>query len=104
MKYLCMACNKEYAPKPELIKCECGSALWVKPQTSFSKKDLIENEFTPRRYSSAFPVKKDDINITFNEAITPLCQAEISGTPILVKLDSLQPTGSFKDQIGRAHV
>ncbi|WP_122034458.1 pyridoxal-phosphate dependent enzyme [Aliivibrio sp. EL58] len=98
MKYICMACNKEYAPKPELIKCECGFALWVKPQTSFSKKDLIENEFTPRRYSSAFPIKKDDIDITFNETITPLCQAEISGTPVLVKLDSLQPTGSFKDR------
>ncbi len=98
MKYICMNCNKEYSPAPELIKCTCGSALWVKPTSSFSKNDLIGNEFTFLRYSNAFPIKKHDIQVSFNNPITPLTQAELSGVPILVKMDSLQPTGSFKDR------
>ena len=98
MKYICMKCNKEHTPAPELIKCTCGSALWVKPETSFSKNDLIENELTLWRYSSVFPVRKHEVQASFNEAITPLAQAKISGVPILAKMDSLQPTGSFKDR------
>lgn len=98
MKYICMNCACEYTPTLLLIKCTCGSALWVKPETSFNKTDLIEKHLTIKRYSRAFPIRDNDTQVSFNEAITPLAKAKVSGVSILVKMDSLQPTGSFKDR------
>jgi threonine synthase len=98
MKYICMHCSKEYAPEPLLIRCNCGSALWVKPEKSFSKSDLITDDFTMWRYSKAYPLDKKFVEISFNETITPLAPAKIGLVNILAKLDSLMPTGSFKDR------
>lgn len=98
MKYICMNCEKEYAPTPLLIRCDCGAALWVKPEKSFSKADLITDDFTMWRYAKAYPLDKESIEITFNETITPLASAKIGHVNILVKMDSLMPTGSFKDR------
>lgn len=98
MKYICMNCEKEYAPTPLLIRCDCGSALWVKPEKSFSKSDLITNDFTMWRYANAYALDKESIEITFNETITPLASAKIGHVNILAKMDSLMPTGSFKDR------
>lgn len=98
MKYICMNCEKEYAAAPLFIRCDCGSALWVKPEKSFSKSDLITNDFTMWRYAKAYPLDKESIEITFNETITPLASANIGDINILVKMDSLMPTGSFKDR------
>ncbi|MFC1237654.1 pyridoxal-phosphate dependent enzyme [Vibrio sp. F74] len=98
MKYICMNCASEYTPTLLLIKCTCGSALWVKPETSFNKNDLIEHDLTIWRYSHAFPIREHDTQVSFNEAITPLAKAKVSGVSILAKMDSLQPTGSFKDR------
>lgn len=98
MKYICMNCEKEYAPAPLLIRCDCGSALWVKPEKSFSKSDLITNDFTMWRYANAYALDKKSIEITFNETITPLASAKIGHVNILAKMDSLMPTGSFKDR------
>lgn len=98
MKYICMNCEKEYAAAPLFIRCDCGSALWVKPEKSFSKSDLITNDFTMWRYAKAYPLDKESIEITFNETITPLASANIGDVNILVKMDSLMPTGSFKDR------
>jgi len=93
-----MNCEKEYAAAPLFIRCDCGSALWVKPEKSFSKSDLITNDFTMWRYAKAYPLDKESIEITFNETITPLASANIGDINILVKMDSLMPTGSFKDR------
>ncbi|WED28250.1 threonine synthase [Vibrio sp. DW001] len=98
MKYICMNCACEYTPTLRLIKCTCGSALWVKPETSFNKNDLIEHDLTIWRYSRSFPIREHDTQVSFNEAITPLAKAKVSGVSILAKMDSLQPTGSFKDR------
>ncbi|MEN6670823.1 threonine synthase [Psychrobacter sp. B38] len=98
MQYICMNCEKEYAPAPLLIRCDCGAALWVKPEKSFSKSDLITDDFTMWRYANAYALDKESIEITFNETITPLASANIGHVNILAKMDSLMPTGSFKDR------
>lgn len=98
MKYICMNCEKEYAPEPLLVRCDCGSALWVKPEKTFSKSDLITDDFTMWRYANAYALDKESIEITFNETITPLASAKIGHVNILAKMDSLMPTGSFKDR------
>ncbi|USE34326.1 pyridoxal-phosphate dependent enzyme [Endozoicomonas sp. SCSIO W0465] len=96
MHYFCRHCQSEYPPAPELIKCQCGSSLWVKHESEFTRADLIPNDFTMWRYSTAYPLNREEITISFNETITPLAKTQIAGVPVLVKMDSLMPTGSFK--------
>lgn len=98
MKYICMNCEKGYVSDPLLVRCDCGSALWIDAKKSFSKSDLITRDFTMWRYSKAYPLKKESIRITFNEMITPLATAKVGHFDILAKMDSLMPTGSFKDR------
>ena len=96
MQYICMHCQKEYLPEPHLIKCECGAGLWVKPEFSFSRKDIVQHDFTLWRYAKAYPLNRDDIQVTFNETITPLAPTDIDGIPVRVKMDSLIPSGSLR--------
>lgn len=98
MKYICKQCTQEYTPTPQRIRCDCGGALWVEAKPSFSKADIITHDFTMWRYAKAYPIDKADISITFNETITPLTTAKVGQADILVKMDSLMPTGSFKDR------
>lgn len=98
MKYICKLCTQVYTPTPHRIRCDCGGALWVKDKKCFSKADIIAHDFTMWRYAKAYPVDKADIKISFNETMTPLAFAKIGQVDILVKMDSLMPTGSFKDR------
>ncbi|GAA0312026.1 threonine synthase [Psychrobacter aestuarii] len=98
MKYICKQCTQEYTPTPQRIRCDCGGALWIDAKPRFSKADIIAHDFTMWRYAKAYPIDKAEINIAFNETITPLATAKIGQVDILVKMDSLMPTGSFKDR------
>lgn len=98
MIYFCMSCDREYEPDVQRIKCECGNSLWVKTDNLLTKSDLVLTDFSMWRYAKAYPLKREDISISFNESITPLATAQVANTQILVKMDSLMPTGSFKDR------
>lgn len=98
MQYKCMKCHKRYDIAPERIKCTCGAALWLDYQGKLKKEDIIQSDFTMWRYSKAYPVKKEDVKITYNESITPLTTLNYLGRTIKVKQDHLMPTGSFKDR------
>ncbi|MCL9780142.1 pyridoxal-phosphate dependent enzyme [Vibrio sp. S4M6] len=98
MKYLCMNCGSEWNATPLLVQCSCGSALWVKTNVTFNKSDIVDTDFTMWRYSKAYPLHRQDIHVTFDETITPLAKAQVGQCPILVKMDSLMPSGSFKDR------
>lgn len=50
------------------------------------------------RYSKVYPLDRKSVEISFNETITPLASAKIANVNILAKMDSLMPTGSFKDR------
>jgi len=98
MKYICQDCNSEQEASPLAVQCQCGSALWVKSDFSLKKQDLVNGDFTMWRYSKAYPLQKEDIKVTFNETITPLSSVEVAGATVFAKLDSLMPSGSFKDR------
>lgn len=98
MKYFCMSCGTEYEPNVQRIKCDCGNALWIKANNLLTRSDLVLTDFSMWRYAKVYPLKREDISISFNESITPLATARIGKSSILVKMDSLMPTGSFKDR------
>ncbi len=98
MIYKCNKCGANYEAKPETIKCECGAALWLEFEGKLNKTDIIRNDFTMWRYSKAYPVKKEDVHVSFDEGLTPLAKIQYHGRSLLVKQDNLMPTGSFKDR------
>ncbi|NLA15233.1 MAG: pyridoxal-phosphate dependent enzyme [Bacteroidales bacterium] len=94
---LCPACGTLYPQKEAAWQCSCGSYL-----------DLAYT-FTPRpedfsgpqgflRYCSVLPLEHPDKAFTFNEGFTPLHLTELLGQKVLVKMDFLLTTGSFKDR------
>jgi threonine synthase len=50
------------------------------------------------RYREALPIPRDATPVTLGEGWTPLVDVDWDGHPIRVKVESLNPTGSFKDR------
>ncbi|GKT19706.1 pyridoxal-phosphate dependent enzyme, partial [Aduncisulcus paluster] len=98
MKYICKSCSRTYEANPSTVKCDCGSALWLDFEGRMTKDDIIQNDFTMWRYSKAYPVRREDVKVTYGEGLTPLANIVFNGQTIQVKQDHLMPTGSFKDR------
>ncbi len=98
MKYQCKTCGNEYDAIPDIVKCDCGGALWLDYNGQLKKSDIIQSEFSMWRYSAAYPVKIEDVKVTFSEGLTPLTKLNYHECDLLVKQDNLMPTGSFKDR------
>jgi len=62
------------------------------------KEDIRQGRFNMWRYEAAYPMAYEEITITFDEGLTPLVAVDWDGFPVHVKLESLMPTGSFKDR------
>lgn len=90
----CSSCGK---PSSNLLdfRCpSCGKPLDVEITDEFSAQH-IERTSSVWRYLSFFPyIKKNDI-VTLGEGLTPLVKLSDN---VYVKLDNLNPTGSFKDR------
>ena len=50
------------------------------------------------RYREALPIDRDDNVVSFGEGMTPLIPVELGPSSLLLKLDQLFPTGSYKDR------
>lgn len=77
-------------------RSEAGRPLWIEPGPGMGR-DEIGTERSLWRYRAALPVPIED-PITLGEGLTPLLQREWGPARPLFKLDSLNPTGSFKDR------
>jgi threonine synthase len=91
----CSACGQ---PSSSLLnyKCtSCGQPLNVKLHFDFEIGKIRKKDYTVWRYAEFFPyVKKAEI-ITLGEGWTPLVKLSDN---VYFKLESLNPTGSFKDR------
>lgn len=50
------------------------------------------------RYREALPIESDRSIVTMSEGCTPLIEEEVCGKKVLIKMDQLLPTGSYKDR------
>jgi threonine synthase len=113
----CIECGTEYSPREIRYRCECGGSLDViyDYETIKDKIDwsvLKRRAFDHHRYREFYPVVNSDHIISLGEGGTPLVRAttlrdEIGLDNLYFKLESLNPTGSFKDrgtsvEIGKA--
>lgn len=97
MKYeiRCSVCDK---PSSSLLvfKCpSCGQPLDVQLDFNFEPEKIHRNNFSVWRYSEFFPYAQENKIISLSEGWTPLVRFSDNA---YVKLESANPTGSFKDR------
>lgn len=102
IKYICSKCRKTYDPNTLVFRCECGGLFDLeKFDFDFSKEDILTNEWSLFRYLKALPFD-ENVNLwkdlTMGEGLTPIVSLGKGNPNLLVKVDYLMPTLSFKDR------
>lgn len=98
VKLVCQTCNKEYRSSQPVWKCTCGGLLSLDFHAQFPLKKIEKRKPTMWRYREALPIEQDKNIVTFKEGFTPLVEEEFTGKKVLLKLDYLFPSGSYKDR------
>lgn len=94
----CYDCGKTYPEEKALWQCDCGSyLLYTTPELKLNKEKIQKGPFSLWRYQEALPVSEEN-RVTMGEGLTPLLPVTYEGREVLLKLDFLQPTGSYKDR------
>jgi len=91
----CSVCSN---PSSNLLnfKCPyCGQPLDVQLHLDFKAEKIRRGDYTVWRYAEFFPYVKETKIITLGEGWTPLVKFSSN---VYFKLESLNPTGSFKDR------
>lgn len=91
----CVACGR---PSESLLdfKCiRCSQPLDIKLHFNFETGKILKKRGSLWRYSKFFPYVKEIDIITLGEGSTPLVEYSKS---LFLKLENLNPTGSFKDR------
>lgn len=101
-KYVCNTCGKHYNPDTLLFRCDCGGLLDIKKTDfNFSRSDILTTEWSLFRYLKSMPFD-DDFglwkDITMREGLSPLVIFDKEFPNLMVKMDYMMPTLSFKDR------
>lgn len=94
-KIACSVCGRLSSSLLDFKCRSCGQPLEVKPGVKFEKSKIRRQDYTVWRYARFFPYVKESEIITLGEGWTPLVRFSNSTR---FKLESLNPTGSFKDR------
>ena len=98
MRFVCNRCKREYSEEEAGWRCSCGGCLFAERQIHFTKEDIRTERPGMWRYDAAYPLKYEDIAVTYGEGLTPLVSCPSGPCRLRLKLDCLMPTGSFKDR------
>ena len=78
------------------FRCDyCGKPFDIQVLPDFDKKRIHRNDYSLWRYREFFPYTEETDTITLGEGCTPLVRFS---SKVHFKLESLNPTGSFKDR------
>lgn len=105
----CTSCEAHYEPMLDLLTCpQCGDILNIeydltKVQLSFTKDSLKTGVRSVWRYLQVLPIKQYDCVVSLGEGLTPVKVSSkyanaLGITDLTLKLDYMNPTGSFKDR------
>jgi threonine synthase len=97
--YSCSDCRKPH-PKSFVFRCpKCGGIYKIEGRISFDPVKFEGNQPGIWRYRHSFGLPKNSCIITLGEGNTPLVWAEIFKSSVGMKLEYLNPTGSYKDRL-----
>src|SRR5262245_6629149 len=95
--YECPACRARLPADRPLWRCHCGSHLDLVPGPGLARDEIAAEEASLWRYRTAITLRLPP-RVTLGEGWTPLVHRRWAGAPVLFKLESQMPTGSFKDR------
>jgi threonine synthase len=91
---ICRRCD--HIPAPLAWRCTaCGAPLEISDEAPFDATLIQRDDWTMWRYGAMLPIKG---RITLGAGGTPLVKTEWDGGVVWAKLDSTNPTGSYKDR------
>jgi len=94
--FKCTECGKEVSPGTAHWRCpDCGGAFVLTGARSFRKQMIREQVFSIWRYGDLWDAESP---VTLGEGCTSLVPAAGFQANLLFKLESLNPTGAFKDR------
>lgn len=97
-RYFCSNCKRFYPTHPDRWRCDCGFFLDLEFESKFLIEKIVKRSPTLWRYREAIPIHSDRFILSMGEGLTPLEELEFNGNPVLIKIDYLFPTGSYKDR------
>ncbi len=102
INYVCNECGKRYSPYDFPYICSCGGMLNLEDfPREFSMDKILKNEWSLFRYLKVLPFEEENIlwkDVTMGEGLTALIPLDKNNPDILVKMDYMMPTLSFKDR------
>lgn len=97
-KFCCPECSRSYSVDTARWRCDCGSPLDLEFTPAFPIEKILKRGPDLWRYREAIPVAEDRSILSMGEGLTPLEEADLAGCRVLLKMDYLFPTGSYKDR------
>ena len=97
-RFFCSNCKRFYPLQPARWRCDCGSFLDLEFESKFPIQKILKRNPTLWRYREAIPIHHDASILSMGEGFTPLEEVELDANRILLKVDYLFPTGSYKDR------
>ncbi len=98
MRFRCSLCGSECEAVPQAWCCHCGAPFVLEYA---AKLDVEAARRGPRgiwRWQGGLPFIAEGHRILLGEGDTPLVSARWAGVPVQFKVESANPTGSFKDR------
>ncbi|MGW8286445.1 MAG: threonine synthase, partial [Candidatus Deferrimicrobiaceae bacterium] len=95
---LCQSCGAMFPLNDPRWRCGCGGLLEVRFRARFDKEKILRRKATMWRYREALPVDDDAHVVSFDEGMTPMVPVDLGPGSLLLKLEQLFPTGSYKDR------
>ena len=95
---LCKSCGTMYPMNDPRWRCDCGDLLNVCFRARFDREKIVRRKPTMWRYREALPIDDDDHVVSFEEGMTPMIPVDLGAGTLLLKLEQLFPTGSYKDR------
>ena len=102
INYKCSLCNKIYEHDTLEFKCGCGGVFDLEEfDFKFSDKEILKEEWSLFRYIKALPLGKEETawkEVSLGEGFTGVVPMDKEFPEVLVKMDFMMPTLSFKDR------
>jgi threonine synthase len=93
---VCIRCGKTYPSTGAPFRCECGGIFDYAEFPGYSPDVLTENNHGLWKYRSS--LGKDLPAVTLGEGNTPLVETTYQSQSVWLKLEYLNPSGSYKDR------
>jgi threonine synthase len=98
VKLICLQSGKEYSTSLPLWCSEEGGLLDLHFSAQFPLDKISSRPKTLWRYWEAIPIEHPSSVVSLSEGATPMHDIEIDGRSLKVKIEYMNPTGSFKDR------